>query len=699
MMQSSRSLGKLSALAFAVSAAFVGSAQAQESTQATSVKAQDVLVTASRVQKPLADVNMSVSVITGEEIARNAQAKTIADLLESSVPGIRVMNDGSQGIDRISIRGEDAFRTVVMVNGQRISEQKSMSGVPLLIDPSQVERIEVIRGPASVLYGSDAIGGAINIITKKGGEDAFGGTVSAGYDTASDGKDLAASLAGTSGGWNWRIGAALRDHGELDTPRGKAEHSEFKSKSADAFLSYDISDTAQIGASISHHDLEFMAGDMSQKPENFWVNVPEWTRTRAALFSEVTQVTDHLARIRTDLSFERNDKKMNNHVAPSPFAPVITSLADNTLDTIAFSVQADWALTPSHFLITGYEFGHDSLDSTSVTKLQPPGMPFPFTSKDHTYDGTQTRHAIFASMESILTDNLTANYGVRYTYVENDMDIHAKQGWDIMQTPGGMRPVRVPAFDKSDEQSKGKAVFNAGLTYKATDEMTLRANYSQGYRSPILQELFIDTTMGGQDTRANKDLKPETSDTFEVGARYQNDALTVDAALFYSKADDYIARVDMGEYSQYQNMSEAQTYGLELQASYRAGHYEPYAIVTLMDRTYTQNGIESSKSGTPKLSARYGVRMNCQAQGMAFDADVYAVSQTKSESWDFSANRLSARYDAFTTFNATAGMSFGPKGAYRLDAGVYNITDKAYQTNAAIWEAGRHAAVKFNAVF
>ena len=98
---------------------------------AENFKAQDVVVTASRVEQQLADVNMSVSVITSEEIEQNAGAQTIGDLLENNVPGIRVQNDGGQGIDRITNRGEDKFRTVVMVDGQRISEQKSMSGVPL----------------------------------------------------------------------------------------------------------------------------------------------------------------------------------------------------------------------------------------------------------------------------------------------------------------------------------------------------------------------------------------------------------------------------------------------------------------------------------------------------------------------------------------------------------------------------------------
>ena len=93
------------ALAVALSLPLI-SAQAAEN-----YKAQDVVVTASRVEQQLADVNMSVSVITNEEIEQNAGAKTIADLLEGVVPGIRVNNDGGQGIDRIKIRGEDSFRT------------------------------------------------------------------------------------------------------------------------------------------------------------------------------------------------------------------------------------------------------------------------------------------------------------------------------------------------------------------------------------------------------------------------------------------------------------------------------------------------------------------------------------------------------------------------------------------------------------
>ena len=193
--------------AVAVLAAFSGLAlqvQAQET-----VELDEVKVTAGRVEQELMDVNMSDSVITQEEIRRSS-ARNVGELLED-IPGVRINNDGGQGMKRIKIRGEDAFRTLVMIDGQKVSEHKSMSGSPMLIDPSMIERIEVIKGPASVLYGSDAIGGAINIITKKGGTKPIEGEVSAGMNTSASGKNASGSIYGGIDGWKYRLSASIED--------------------------------------------------------------------------------------------------------------------------------------------------------------------------------------------------------------------------------------------------------------------------------------------------------------------------------------------------------------------------------------------------------------------------------------------------------------------------------------------------------
>lgn len=663
---------------------------------AESYKAQDVVVTASRVEQQLADVNMSVSVITSEDIAKMSQAKTIADLLESKVPGIQVKNDGGQGIDRIKIRGEDAFRTLVMIDGQRISEQKSMSGVPLLIDPSQVERIEVIRGPASVLYGSDAIGGAINIITKKGGEDSFGATVSAGLDTSSSGKELSGSIFGSANGWKYRFGGAIRDADDIDTPAGEMPHTEFNSKAANAFLSYDIDPNKTIGMSLSHFDLDFMSGSITMDPDGFWVDVPEWKRTRGAIFGEFKNLTQNLARLRFDLTQERNKKIMQNHVQSVGMPATVESYADNTLDTTGFNTQTDWIIGENHYLVTGYELTYDNLSADSDTFMIFPNNSVTQT-KAQSFSGYQMKNSVFASMESTVLNDFILNYGVRYTWVKNDMDVNTPLANDF----GGMIPnVQEGKFHYDNHD--GKAVFNFGTTYKGFKNLTLRANWSQGYRTPLLQELFIDTSMGGELTYANPDLKPETSDNFEIGARYTNGILTVDGSIFYSKADDYITTIAIGDgINKYTNMGEAETLGLELDTSVKLGDFEPYTVLTLMRREYKENGIKSTKSGTPKVMARYGVRYQNEYDSALFRFDAYAVSQSKTEQWNFTEDKLNedGSFSGFTTFNLTGGVSFGPKQAYSVDVGLYNITNKLYQTSDAIYEPGRYFAMKVNASF
>lgn len=696
---------KKTSLALAVALSLpVISAQAAES-----YKAQDVVVTASRVEQQLADVNMSVSVITSEEIEKNSGAKTIADLLESTVPGVRVTNDGGQGLDRVSIRGEGTFRTVVMIDGQRMSEQKSMSGVPLLIDPSQVERIEVIRGPASVLYGSDAIGGAINIITKKGGKKPFEASVSAGFDSSSNGKSASASIFGTHNGWNYRIGASMINNDDLDTPVGELNHTASNTKAADLFLSYDIDPNKTIGFSFNHFDLDYEGTNISTvAPNEFWVEVPKWQRTKGAIFGEFKNLSEQLVRLRLDAYYERNHKEMVNHVYQMAIPAFNVSVlsdneADNVTNTTSFSAQADWQLGDNHYLITGYEFSNDDLDASSISQGHKPGEntdDFPPvinvpSLKDQDFNGSQTRHAVFATMESSLLTDFIFNYGVRYTWVQSDMDVRTNRLLNNDRFKVGKEK-----YDSSD----GKAVFNLGATWKATENLSLRANWAQGYRYPLLQELYVDTAMGNMEggiQLANENLKPETSDNFEIGARYGNGVLTLDATVFYTNADDYITAIDINDKdSQMQNVAKAETLGFELDAGINIGNFEPYTTLTLLRREYQENGIKTTKSGTPKVTARYGVRYQREYDGAFFRTDLFAISQSATESHNMSVDKPTiTSYGGATTFNLTGGVSFGPENAYSLDAGFYNITDKKYQNNGSTYEAGRHFAVKLNAKF
>lgn len=698
---------KLAAVAVvAAFSSFALQVQAQET-----VELDEVKVTAGRVEQELMDVNMSVSVITQEEIRRSS-ARNVGELLED-IPGVRINNDGGQGMKRIKIRGEDAFRTLVMIDGQKVSEHKSMSGSPMLIDPSMIERIEVIKGPASVLYGSDAIGGAINIITKKGGTKPIEGEVSAGMNTSASGKNASGSIYGGIDGWKYRLSASIEDNDNLKTPKGEMENTYFTARSVSGFLSYDFTPDATVGASLDYYDLEFGSSDVNTP--GFAVDVPEWTRFKAAAFGEFKNITSSFVRLRTDFFYQKSKKDMTNTV-PGIWTQedvdtfkaggfneqflgmfgvkagneyVLQPHASNDMSQYGFSIQTDWQIGDRNYLITGYEISYDDLNAHSWNTGT---NVLPMMLTDKHYDGYQMTNAVYASMETLLPANLTLTYGARYTWVKTDMDsINNNMGTKT-----------------SGEGSDGKIVFNAGVLWHGTDNLTLRASYAQGYRSPILQELYIDTSMGSTGTTyANPNLKPETSDNFEIGARWNSTGLSADLAIFYSTADDYIATLYNAQKRgyQYSNVAEAKTFGVELTSSVRIAEtgFEPYLTATWMRRQFQNgNGFSTYDTATPEFMLRYGVRWSGMYAGVGLRTDVFARSQTATEYDDGIQNvtdSSSYRLGGYTTLNLTAGVDFGPKRQYSFDLGLYNIFDKGYQEQTSIYEPGRYFVAQLGARF
>lgn len=691
---------KLCMLASAFSAALFSMSTAQ----AADVTTEDVKVTASRVEQELMDVNMSVSVITADDIA-HSEARTIGDLLKD-VPGVQINSDGGQGMKRAQIRGEDSFRTLVMIDGQKIAEHKSMSGSPMLIDPSMVERIEVIKGPASVLYGSDAIGGAINIITKKGGNKPFEAEVSAGMDNASNGKTAAASIYGGINGWHYRLGLAHESGDNLRTPAGKAPYTEFSSFGANGYLAYDISENATVGMTLDHFDMDFMSGSMLPGYSNFFVNVPKWKRDKVGIFTDIKNLKEYLTRIRVDAFYQTSNKQMQNHIAVTGMPFMIDNFADNDLDQYGISIQTDWQLGENNYLVAGYEFNYDDLDATSsVLAVAPRNMGMgiqkgTYYTSSGIYQGSMSTHAVFASMESMLPYDLTLTYGARYTYVKTDMD----KSYGVKTYAQGSNASKGPIVTSTPgSQHNDRVVFNAGISYSGIDDLVLRALWSQGFRSPLLQERYIPSSMGNTSMGqilGNPDLKPETSDNFEIGARYQKGGFMLDTATFLSLADDYIAAVSISpSEQQYDNMAEAKTFGIELSTSYQIGEtgFTPYINGTWMRRQYTnEDGFKTYKTSTPEFIARYGVRWEGERNGLGLRTDLYAKSLTASE-YDDGDGGYNYRLGGATTLNLTAGVSFGAQKQFSFDAGIYNIFDKKYQEMQSIYEPSRYFSVKLNA--
>lgn len=722
----------------------------------TSIHTDEVRVTASRVDRELMDVNMAVSVVTAADIARSG-AQTVAEVLKD-IPGVEINSDGSQGMKRIRIRGENAFRTLVMIDGQKISEQKSMSGSPILVDPAMIERVEVIKGPASVLYGSDAIGGAINIITKKNGDKKLQGEASVGYTSQNEGYTSAVSLYGAAKKFRYRFGLAKDSGHDLRTPMGRAPHSNFRSKSGNMFVAYDITPDAAVGLTFDHYDLDFMAGNQFEKPENFWVDVPSWRRSKVGVFTEIKNVNDSLQRVRLDAFYQENHKLMTNHIhskmdkfKPDPSMPmpldkvdaVVDNEADNRLEQFGLNLQTDWAIGDNHYLVAGYEFGYDRLKAqtnlnvdildarASYRKFLISGT---FGTKGTVERETETMgrtasHALFASMESTVTDTLTLNYGARYTFVSNHIDPETSTtdlnvklfkvpetsslvGNFMGKVQGKIDAVADrlranPSVKPAQDQDNSRVIFNAGALWRPSDELSVRASWAQGFRVPIMQERYLLTVMGSMKdvTEGNPELKPETSNNFEVGTRWMRGGAKLDTTVFFNLADNYIAPLlrvkdETQNRYRYENVSKARTVGIEFDGSYEIGQsgFEPYVSLAVMRRTFEIGDISTHDTGTPTVKATYGVNWSGPVKGYNVHANAFARTQSATDEYIFHTGET-IHWGGSTTFNLTGGVNFGKQDRYSLDIGLFNLTNKAYRTSEHIYEAGRHVTAKFNARF
>ena len=432
------------------------------------------------------------------------------------------------------------------------------------------------------------------------------------------------------------------------------------------------------------------------------MHIPKWKRDKVALFAEGKNLNEYLTRLRWDGYWQKNHKNMRNYVSQpqGPMKVVTDSHADNRIKSYGTSLQADWQLGESNFLITGYEFVQDQLEADTLAKTTM--APMLNTVTNRYVKGKETTNAIFASMETTLPMDFTLNYGVRYTWVDSKLSkaVGVKNGYAGM---GRVKYVNAPddKVGKVGSDKNSRPVFNLSLNWTGMPDTSLRAGWSQGFRVPNLQEKYLINSMGGGTTFGNADLKPEKSNNFEVGARYAGSALEADFALFYNLADDYISSVHISktEYT-YLNADKAKTFGAELSVNFKpTDHFFPYASMTWLRRkTEWGSGVSTYDSGVAGFTARYGVKTEFDVFNGRWNTDTYLRSKTASKSYSPSSNETT-RVAGYTTLNFATTYHFGPQKRYMVSAEAINITNQLYSYGDSIYEPGRHFNFKLSAKY
>lgn len=679
---------------FSLAVSPVGQAIAAEADSSSVQKTREVVISATKTERDKFEVPNSVNTVTEKEMRRN-QAITIADQLKD-IPGVEVTDGGmGGGAKRISIRGEAPSRVLILIDGMKISEQKSMDGSMIMIDPLNIERIEVLKGPASVLYGSEAIGGVVNVITKKGGDRPIQGSVSVTYDGSNDSFTPTASVYGRVGGFGYRVSGDYTDAGDRETGSGTLKNSGFTKHNISGYLDYNWEKaTLAFGADQYWNDIE-IPGSTMDGGGTIDMGLPRWSRNRYYTRLEVREISDTLQQVTASASLQQTVKKFWNEMHPMPMMPKmsVNPVTRNDQDYYNVNLQTDWTFGDNHYVIMGVDFGYDDLEAESSTTTKMPPFYRPSTTSYY-YEGNQTTVAGFVQDEWSLHPDFTATFGLRGTWVRSELD----KTNDNLETG-------------SDTDSN--IVGSIGLVYSGFDNLRLRANFGQGYKQPLLNQMYIGTMHGSSGlTHPNPDLDPEKAWSTEVGVRYENSGFSADLAAFYTKADNYITTQKYlaggPNDSRFENVNKATTTGAELELGYlhEGTGLKPYTSLTYTRREFDYGSGhligKTTKTETSPFTGKVGLKFEREINDFfSLHADLNTRFGSRSKYEYVSGTQILVDENpGWATANFSIGAELGEKRNYFVDLQLNNLFDKAYTTARATHEdPGFHAVVRVGAEF
>ncbi|HGU9770643.1 TPA: TonB-dependent receptor [Morganella morganii] len=469
-------------------------------------KDDTIVVTASGFAQEMRDAPASITVITKEQL-QNKPAANLIDMVKD-VEGVSVIG-GSLKPD-ISIRGLSGDYTLIMVDGRRQNSRESRpngSGgyeAGFIPPVEAIERIEVIRGPMSSLYGSDAMGGVINIITKAVADEwhgsmGMGGIIqeskdygnSANTDFYVSGPLIKDKLGlQVYGGLNYR----REDHLQEGTPRKDDKNITaklaFTPVEGQKFL-------AEVGRSTQEHtstpgksiDETATRGGIVQKNNKSEVhnNRNHWALTWKGDWDEINSEVS----VYQENTIRKTNTGKWNKVSEDWIMAYEARQPEVTNTVVDGKVTA---FLPSNVLTVGGQYQYAKLKDDSVIKNK----------QTVTEKMTAEQKALFVEDEFSVTDDLTLTGGLRM----DDHEFYGKH-WNP----------------------------RAYAVYKLTDEITIKGGVAKAFRAPTLRELspnFGTSTQGGAAIMyGNRDLKPETSVTEELGIAYDHESgFSASATLF-----------------------------------------------------------------------------------------------------------------------------------------------------------------------
>lgn len=627
----------------------------------------------------------NLGTIVDRNSLREKQAADMFRALQNEV-GVLMQSTG-RGQASPFIRGVTGQQVLILVDGVRMNNNTFRSGPNQYfntVDPGQVERIEVIRGAGSVLYGSDAIGGVINIVTR--GADPFrdnygGGSFTQYFSTA----DTASYSRANVEGWVNRsgvfAGASYFDVNNLDIGgnKGRQPFTDYTQYAGDVKYNYLVNDEQMVTVAASHFEQNnlprsdrfapfvFNRPGNTPRPTFFdpqqrdfgYIRYGGYAYNQNPLFDVFSMTT----------SFTRTTEGSTELRAANQLD--VGKFID---DQIGFQLVMSKDLEAFGTFTYGADYYYEDIDSHKIryNPLNPAQLP---TNRQPQFpdDAIADRIGTYLNWDVQITDRLSALVGTRY----ENADLQATPLYTISNVPQNI------FFSRTYQDWIG----SVGLTYALTDELNLVGGMYEGYRAPTIDDLAASNTFlqnaQSNPVLASLSVQPEHSYTYEIGAKYNGDRLRLQVYEWWMEIDDYITREVDGVGNVFLGNHHAYLNGTEISGEYLLSRgwaaYGNFAYTFGQDTTQNQ-----PYTRIPPTQGILGLRWRDEQRLSYFDLYTWLVNrQDRYNPASLTDSRFYVNGVAATpgygTLNLRCGTTMGDNLNHRVSLTLENMTNQYYR--------------------
>lgn len=603
---------------------------------------EEVVVTAGRVPEPKKVIPADVTVID-EAAIRQSTAVDLGALLAQNGLDVRqypgaLTTIGIRGFRTDSHGNDLKGQVLILLNGRRAG-----TGNAAKIMTQNVARVEIIRGPASVQYGSAAMGGVVNVITRQG-SGAFSGFVE-GTMGSFDAKEGSIGLSGETGGFDYSGSATTASAGDYTTASGSVYKNTGvdRRKNGSLNLGYTFAQRHRIGLMVHSFNAD-QSGSPEYLVQNDLDDYSDKSNTSADVTYDGGTAEDRFLWSARYFTGEDEDTSVDPTASnPSGWDDGVAYKRKTDSQGAQAQVTGQWGLSK---LTAGMDWIDYEIESSS-------------TPKKSTYENLA---GFMLGRLSLFDDRLIASAGARYDRYEVDMiDPAGRTEDDTNVTP------------------------NAGLSFMLLDNLKLRAGYSRGFIMPSADQLGANFTSGATAYVGNAGLTPESSETWEGGLDADWNGVSGGLTYFHTDYEDKIESVTIAaNTSSWKNVGKARITGLEGNLGWDLGKtfnwgfsLRPYASLTWLTE-YKDKTTDADLKYTPDLLVSYGITLS-GLSGFSCRLNMTYTGKKQVDDWINYTGEITQASYTVADFSLSQVLAQGENfGSVSMDAGIRNLFDEDY---------------------